>query len=264
MRVMSLLACLAMTVLTAAGARAATTVQVVDTWPAGDKVELGSNQTFYIHVRYHSDSPTHFWAAPHGDNGPVRAGTNPSRVYPAGDGEALVWFFLMQPGEHVTGVRINAGDGSTAGTHEIADYPVDVSAGNGPPTAAAQPEWLTRLRAEDQAAQDAAYRKAMSEPIPAGDMAFFSGFMLLMLAVGLFGTLAPAWGLWRWRGGWRIAAAVPAAVMAFVVLRIVIDGMRDPTSHNLWPFEILTWGTLSSLCMIALLLLHKIRGAARA
>lgn len=43
-------------------------------------------------------------------------------------------------------------------------------------------------------------------------------------------------GLWRWRGGWRIAAA-PAMVMSFVVLRIVVDTARDPTSRNLWPFE---------------------------
>jgi len=31
-----------------------------------------------------------------------------------------------------------------------------------------------------------------------------------------------------------LAAAVPTAVMA----RVVVDTMRDPTSHNLWPFEL--------------------------
>ena len=31
-----------------------------------------------------------------------------------------------------------------------------------------------------------------------------------------------------------LAAAVPAAVMA----RVVVDTSRDPTSHNLWPFEV--------------------------
>jgi hypothetical protein len=31
-----------------------------------------------------------------------------------------------------------------------------------------------------------------------------------------------------------LAAAVPAAVMA----RVVVDTARDPTSHNLWPFEV--------------------------
>ncbi|HEV8226918.1 MAG TPA: hypothetical protein VGQ74_07935, partial [Methylomirabilota bacterium] len=32
-----------------------------------------------------------------------------------------------------------------------------------------------------------------------------------------------------------VAAAVPAAVMA----RVVVDTTRDPTSHNLWPFELI-------------------------
>jgi hypothetical protein len=48
--------------------------------------------------------------------------------------------------------------------------------------------------------------------------------------------------VWKWRGGWRVAAAIPAGVVLFVVLRIVVDTARDPTSHNLWPFEILMVG----------------------
>jgi hypothetical protein len=38
---------------------------------------------------------------------------------------------------------------------------------------------------------------------------------------------------------------VPAAVIGFVVLRIVVDTSRDPTSHNLWPFEILQFGVVA-------------------
>ncbi len=51
-------------------------------------------------------------------------------------------------------------------------------------------------------------------------------------------------GVAAWAAGWSrlglagatLAAggAVPGAVMA----RVVVDGLRDPTSHNLWPFEI--------------------------
>jgi hypothetical protein len=33
--------------------------------------------------------------------------------------------------------------------------------------------------------------------------------------------------------------------MAFVALRIMVDGARDPTSHNRWPFEILQAGAQS-------------------
>lgn len=54
--------------------------------------------------------------------------------------------------------------------------------------------------------------------------------------LGLIGLGWPHRGLWRWRGGWRIAAA-PAMCMPFVVLRIVVDTARDPTPRNPWPFE---------------------------
>jgi hypothetical protein len=74
-------------------------------------------------------------------------------------------------------------------------------------------------------------------------------FMLGVLGLLVVGAGAPLWGVWKWRGGWRIAAAVPALMMAFVIGRIVVDTARDPTSHNLWPFEILIWGGASAVVM---------------
>ena len=103
----------------------------------------------------------------------------------------------------------------------------------------------------------------MNKPVSASDTILFGGFMLAMVAVGIAGLAAPAWSLWRWRGGWRIAATVPAAIMAFVVLRIVIDTSRDPTSHNLWPFEILMAGALSAGLTVVLMIARKLTGAAR-
>jgi hypothetical protein len=38
-------------------------------------------------------------------------------------------------------------------------------------------------------------------------------------------------------------------MMAFVIGRIVVDTALDPTSHNLWPFEILMWGGASTIAM---------------
>lgn len=91
----------------------------------------------------------------------------------------------------------------------------------------------------------------MNTPTAAGDIALFSGFMLAMIALGLIGLGWPAWGLWRWRGGWRFAAAVPAVVMPFVVLRIVMDTALDSTSHNLGRSSP-DGGGLSAAIMIAL------------
>ncbi len=54
---------------------------------------------------------------------------------------------------------------------------------------------------------------------------------------------------------------VPAAVMAVVVLRILFDVLRDPTSHNLFPFELPLAGSLSAGFMILLFAARKLLGA---
>jgi hypothetical protein len=241
-------------------AQAQTQVQVLGTWPAGDSVTLGRHQTFYLHLQYTTDQPTHIWARPYFKGEPAKAGSNPSRVYPAGSGEALGWFFL-DPGAQVDEVQIRVGDGSINGTHAVATLPITVTTDGQPTPSGSPPAWVTTLRAADKAAQDADYQKAMNTPMTGGDIAFFSGFMLAMMALGLIGIAWPAWGLWRWRGGWRIAAAVPAAVMAFVVLRILAGTAIDPTSHNLWPFEIVMWGGLSCFAMLLLGIAHKLFAA---
>lgn len=263
MRSWMMLTCMAVAMLATGHASAAATVQVVGTWPAGDTLTLARNQNFFLHLRYHSDAPTHIWARPYFEGKPANAGSNPSRTYPAGSGEALGWFFLAEPGTRVDEVRISAGDGSNNGTHVIATYPVALTASDEPAPAASPPTWVTTLRAADKAAHDADYQKAMNTPPSAGESLFFGGFMLAMLALGLLGFVAPAWALRRWRGGWRMAAMVPLAVMAFVVLRLVFGVMIDPTSHNLWPFEIVMAGLLSGAIMLVLVVARKIVGPTR-
>jgi hypothetical protein len=83
-----------------------------------------------------------------------------------------------------------------------------------------------------------------------------SGFMFSVLVLLVAGITVPLWSVWRWRGRWRIAAAVPACAMVFVLLRIIVDTTRDPTSHNLWPFEILQIG-VASLAMTGALKLAR-------
>lgn len=263
MRCWAMLLCMAAAVLASHPAYATTSVEVLGTWPAGETVTLGRDQTFYVHLRYRSDQPTHIWALPYGDNGSLRVGSNPSRTYPAGDGEALVWFFFLKPGQRITGVSILAGDGTTRRTSKVADFPVDITGSDEPGAAQPAPEWVMRLNGEDKAARDAAYQRAMDEPDSASDLAI-TVLLWVMMLIGVLGLLAPTWGLWRWRGGWRVAAILPAAIMVFVVLRIFFDTARDPTSHNLWPFEILMWGGFSCAWMLLAALVRKLTGIQRA
>jgi hypothetical protein len=233
-------------------AGAATTVEVLDTEPANRTATLGAGQTFYMRIAYSTDTPVRIWARPYFEGREVNAGSNPSRVH-EGEGETLGWFFFLgEPGQRVDEIRITVGDGSEAGTYELERLQVRITAGTAPAPARAEPAWLAQLKTEDQRLQRADYERRMSEPPGAGDQAVAAGFMLAVLAIGIGSIALPLRAMRRWQGGWRVAAALPAVWLGFVVLRIVVGTASDPTSHNLWPFEILYAG-VSSLVLIGVL-----------
>lgn len=239
-------------------ALALTQVHVIETWPPGAQVQLASRQSFYLRLAYDTDVPVHLWVRPFWHGAPADAGVNTSRAY-SGRGEALAWFFFLKPDAQVDEVRITAGDGSPAGTHEVAVWRGLVSAGGTTPPAA-EPDWLTEMQAQEKVAQRQEQLQRRPPRAAASDALWGMAFTLAVSGMFVLGVGAPAWGLWRWRGGWRLAAAVPAVLMAFVVLRIVVGVARDPTSHNLWPFEILMAGALCVVLMAVLALVRRFRG----
>jgi hypothetical protein len=237
---------------------AETTVEVLATEPASRTVTLGSGQTFYVRIGYATDTPVRIWARPYFEGREVNAGSNPSRLH-GGEGEALAWFFFLgEAGQRVDEIGISAGDGSTGGTNELLRLPVRITAGTHPGPAAPEPEWLARLKGEEERLQREDYERRMSEPLSVGDRLFGAGFMLAVLAVGIGGLALPLRAMRRWDGGWRLAAALPALGLGLVVLRIVLGTALDPTSHNLWPFEILQASVVSLVLVAALTLARRL------
>jgi hypothetical protein len=43
----------------------------------------------------------------------------------------------------------------------------------------------------------------------------------------------------RWRAVWRVIGALPALAIGGYAVKLAVDWSKDPTSHNLWPVEIL-------------------------
>lgn len=72
---------------------------------------------------------------------------------------------------------------------------------------------------------------------------------------GLLGVVLPIVAVRRWRGIWRVAAALPLLAMGGMVLVIMIGVAFDPTSHNLWPLSLLLVALvgLGWLALLALL-----------
>ena len=243
--------------------QAAATVEVLETYPAGEEVTLGRNETFYLRLAYDSDKPIGIWARPYYRGQPANAGNNGSYSY-SGKGEALGWFFFSDNHGQVDEVRITAGDGSIAGTPVVLTYPVHVMPGEREPQAEDAPEWVARLKAADAERQRLAHQAYANRPESPFASLLVSLFMIAVLVLGGCGFVMPVRAVLRWRGGWRMAAAVPAALMGFVIVRLLVGVSIDPTSHNLWPFEILMVGLLSTVIMVVLTLARRATGAAAA
>jgi len=239
----------------AAPGHAETRVSVVATDPPGEAVTLGRDETFYLEIEYATDEPVQVWVRPYFRGEEVPARTNPSTPH-AGTGSALGWFESSEPYQ-VDEVRIRLGGGSPYREWEAARVPVKVVVTSSLAAARPRAPWVDELSRQEQTAQQQDLEQRMGEGSSASSVLFGSAFMLAVIALLLGGVGLPVWAVWKWRGAWRAAAAVPLAGMAFVIARILVDTARDPTSHNLWPFEILTWGAGSVVAIGALALARR-------
>lgn len=52
------------------------------------------------------------------------------------------------------------------------------------------------------------------------------------------------------RSFWRAVRIAGSAVPAAVLARVIVDGVQDPTSHNLWPLEISIALVVGFLCAL--------------
>jgi hypothetical protein len=223
-------------------------VKVVATDPAGTEITLGRDEPFYVRMEFAVDEPVSIWARPYFGGKEVRRAKSNASFKHSGTGHALGWFSLDEA-SRVDEVRIKVGGGTPFREWEVGSYPVTLTGTGVPASTRVNAAWTDEMLRTEAVKQRQEYEKRMNEPVPTGDQLFMSGFMLVVLGLLLGGIGAPAWAIWRWRGGWRMAAAIPAVLMAFVVLRIIVDTARDPTSHNLWPFEILMFGVVSLAIM---------------
>lgn len=57
-----------------------------------------------------------------------------------------------------------------------------------------------------------------------------------LIMVGLAAFLLYTSGVTRW---WKGTMTVAASVPAVVFIRVLVDCFKDPTSHNLWPLEMI-------------------------
>jgi hypothetical protein len=65
------------------------------------------------------------------------------------------------------------------------------------------------------------------------------------------------------RDEWRLLAWVPVLPLAGWAVFIAVGVTSDPTSHNLWPFELLFWAALSLVLLALFVVGRRLAGGPR-
>jgi hypothetical protein len=73
-----------------------------------------------------------------------------------------------------------------------------------------------------------------------------------LLGLGLWVVVISAFLLryFRVASFWKVSAILGASIPAVVLARVVADGLKDPTSHNLWPFEMVIAFVVGAACSL--------------
>ena len=159
---------------------------------------------------------------------------------PPGSGETLGWFALRVPGV-VNEYRISADTQNSGYPTAVLTVPVTLEWKNGGVrTDTGRPEWVTRINQRNEALAKAEQVNAEMES-PVLNLVLGMLIMPLLFGIPVLAIALCVVALLRWTGTWRYAGGLPLVFLAVWIVILVIAVTRDPTSHNLWPFELLTW-----------------------
>jgi hypothetical protein len=81
--------------------------------------------------------------------------------------------------------------------------------------------------------------------------------MTLLAMAAIANAVLSLIAVWRAKGLWKLVATLPILGALAVGLNIVLATSRDPTSHNLWPLEVVLWSGVGIVFSIAFIVLRK-------
>jgi heme A synthase len=82
--------------------------------------------------------------------------------------------------------------------------------------------------------------------------------MILLAAAAITNVVLSLVAVWRAKGLWKLVATLPILCAFIVGLNIVLGISRDPTSHNLWPLEVILWSGVGIIFSIAFIVFQKV------
>jgi len=236
-------------------ALAGVTVEVIDTFPESTDQALAVNQNFYVHLRYASDTPVRIYVRPFTQGKASNAISHGAFLLPPVADETLGWFALRAPGV-VDEFRVLVDTENSGYPKEVLSVPVKLKwKPGGIMTETGMPDWIGNINQRNEILMRAAQRNAgMGHSV--GNMVLGMLIMPLLFGIPVLAFALSVVAFIRWPGAWRYAAGLPSLVFGIWVVNFIIDVTRDPTSHNLWPFELL-YGAGYALAWLAVLFVAR-------
>jgi hypothetical protein len=231
------------------------TATLVETDPVSPAA-LHGNDNVYVHFHYVASAPASIWVAPYSHGQKVSAITSGSPPYPAGVGEGFA-FFACNQACSVDSIHFQSAPQGSGYPSADQSVPVDFSWDGAPGQWHTPAAWVKPFQDQEAAREKAAYNAYMSAPLGASGVLSLIVFGLMLLGALLVLVIWPVYGLIRWQGKWRWLAAAPLALTLLKTFSIGSDLARDPSTHNLLPFEYLVIGVIAAPYMILVWLFRR-------
>lgn len=211
---------------------------------------LAPRDTLYLRISYDSPVPLRFRAEGFsGETAVTGAAYNPAPVYPAGKHEALVWISYFGPA-HIDEVRIGAKDAAWKPLRSLS-YPVAAEWAAGAPRHE-RAAWAAELSDRQQA--------MTSSAMAATDGSDGLGSFLVALAAASIPAYVclQLFMVFRYSGGWRVAAGLPLVGMIPLALYTLV---ALAMGSNLWPLMLLFLTPPAFLYLVGLLIVRLLSRA---
>ena len=225
---------------------AGVSVEVIETWPEQSELALGLDQSWYVHLKYTAAEPVRIYVRPFIHGNAANAMSHGAYLLPAGSGETLGWFAMREPGV-VDEYSVSYTPKDSGQTIPLLSVPVKLEWKNGGAMTDAGPEWIARINKQGEAIWKAEMANAPKSSPVIGMLIGPVLFGIPVLAI-IFSVMA----IKRWQGNWRYAGGLPLGIFGIWAGILIVSVIIDPTSHNLWPFEMMIWaaGTLVYLAVL--------------
>jgi len=234
-----------------ASASAGVAIQVLETDPMSPAV-LGHWESFYLRIGYETDRPIRVRGEALFEGKPVTSMTSGAPLHQAGTGDEMFWFAYTTPAR-VDRIRVWAEDERTRQRLAQSEISVDLTwTGQRTEAVRRPPEWVERFKAEQErrAKEDAtAYMNRPTSWLEIG--VFFAA----VWSIPIYFVLQIV-ALWRFSGGWRTAAGVPAVPMALVLAHAIYAYYAG---SNLFPLGLIFTCPPALIYLLVLLAMRRLR-----